>query len=58
MASCNSLLFARLALLLFSPFLALAVLLLFVGLSTMMLFEVCNRGFRACFHQRRSASTR
>ena len=46
MASCNSLLFARLA------------LLLFVGLSTMMLFEVCNRGFRACFHKRRSASTR
>jgi hypothetical protein len=46
MASSNSLLLARLALLLFSPFLALAVLLIFVGLSAMMLFEACKRGFK------------
>lgn len=58
MASCNSLLLARLVLLLFSPLLALAVLLLFVGLSTMLLFEVCNRGFRARFQRNPSISAR
>ena len=49
---------ARLVLLLLSPLLALAVLLVFVGLSVMLLFEGCSRACRARFQRNRSTSTR
>jgi hypothetical protein len=58
MASSNSLLLARLALLLFSPFMALAVLLIFVGLSAMMLFEACKRGSKELFLKNQQTSRR